>query len=128
MPQHTGDGFDVHNVLQGKGGEGVSEVVETDVFQSSVLEDLLVELHHRVGVVLLASGGRGEHIGVIRMLFVFLDQQVYRLLRDGHPAYRGLSIGPREGKLSAGILDVLLADGNRPILDVQVIPEKGYPR
>ena len=59
---------------------------------------------------------------------MLLDQQVYRLLRDGHPAHRGLGLGPGEGELPAGILDVLLADGDRPVLDIQVIPEKGYPR
>ena len=44
---------------------------------------------------------------------------------DGHPAHRGLSLGPGEGELPAGVLDVLLADRNRPVLDVQVISEEG---
>ena len=40
--------------------------------------------------------------------------------------HRGLSLGPGEGQLAAGILDVLFAHGNRPILDIQVIPEESY--
>ena len=30
VPQHPGDGFDVHPVLQSQGGETVPEVVEPD--------------------------------------------------------------------------------------------------
>ena len=54
------------------------------------------------------------------------DQQVYRLLGNRHPAHRGLGLGPGEGELPAGVLDVLFADGDRPGLDVQVIPKEGY--
>ena len=32
VAQHTGDRFDVHSVLQGQGGERMSEVVEANVF------------------------------------------------------------------------------------------------
>ena len=126
VPQHTGDRLDVHTVLQGQCGEGMAQIVKADMFQSGILEDLLMEFRHRVRVVHLASGGRGEHIRVFRVLFVLLDQQVNRFLRNGHPAHRGLGLGPGEGECAAGILDVLLADGDRPALDVQVIPEKSY--
>ena len=95
------------------------------MFQSGVLEDLFVELHHRVGVVHFVSDRRGEHIRTVRVLFMLPDQQVYRSLRDGHPAHRGFGLGPGEGEFSAGILDVLLAHRDRPVLDIQVIPEKG---
>ena len=30
VPQHGGHGFDVHAVLEGCGGEGVPEIVESD--------------------------------------------------------------------------------------------------
>lgn len=41
--------------------------------------------------------------------------------------YRRITSSPitGEGELPAGVLDVLLADGNRPVLDVQIIPEEG---
>ncbi len=50
------------------------EIMEADVFQSGVFEDLLMELHHRVGVVHLACDGRWEHIRAVRVLVVFLHQ------------------------------------------------------
>ena len=36
MTQHTGDRLDVHAILQGEGGEGMTQVVEADVLQSSI--------------------------------------------------------------------------------------------
>ena len=57
VAKHTGDGLDVHAVLQGQSGESVSEVVEANVLQSSVPEDLLMEFYYRVGVVHLTGGG-----------------------------------------------------------------------
>ena len=85
-----------------------------------------MELYHRVGVVHLAGDGRGEHIRIFRVLFVLLDQQVYRFLWNGHPAHRGFGFRAGESERPAGILDVLLADGNRPVLNVQVIPKEGH--
>ena len=126
VAQHTGHSLDVHAILQGQGGEGMPEIVEADVLQSGVPEDLLVELYHRVGVVHLSGGGRGEHIRVFRVLLVLLNQQIHCLLGDGHPAHRGLGLGPGESQLAAGIFDVLLAHRNRPVLDVQVVPWKGH--
>lgn len=46
VAQHGGDGFDVHAVLEGQGGEGVPEIVEPKVLQASVLENALVEGGH----------------------------------------------------------------------------------
>lgn len=104
----------------------MSEIVEADVFQSGILEDFLVEVHHRIWIVHLSRGGGREHIRVFRVLLVLLDQQIHRLLGDRHPAHRGLGLGPGEGQLAAGVLDVLLADRNGTVCDVQVIPEEGH--
>ena len=71
MAQHGGYSFYIHTVLQGRGSEGVTEIVESEVFQSGILQDLLVEVHHAV-----------------RVLGVLLDQQVYCCLRDGHRPHR----------------------------------------
>ena len=87
VPQHTGDRLDVHAILQGQGGKGVSQIVEADVFQSSILEDFLVEFYHGIGIVHLSRGGGREHIRVFRVLLVLLDQQIHRLLGDGYPAH-----------------------------------------
>ena len=71
VAEHGGDSLYVHAVLQGRGSEGVTEIVESEVFQSGILQDLLVEVHHAV-----------------RVLGVLLDQQVYCCLRDGHRPHR----------------------------------------
>ena len=42
VPQHGGHGFHVHAVLEGCGGEGVTEIMEPDMLQSGVLQDLLM--------------------------------------------------------------------------------------
>ena len=57
VAQHTGDRLDVHSVLQGQSSEGVPKIMEADMLQSSILEDLLVELYHGVRVVHLSCGG-----------------------------------------------------------------------
>ena len=126
VPQHTGYRFDVHAILQRQGGEGVTQGVEGDVLQSGIPEDLLVELHHRIRVIHLACGAGREHIGAVRVPLVLLDQQIHRFLRDGYPSHRGLGLGTGEGELPAGVLDVLLADRDRPVLEIQVIPEEGH--
>ena len=38
--------FHIHTVLQGRGSEGVTEIMESEVLQPSVHQDLLVEVHH----------------------------------------------------------------------------------
>ena len=71
VAQHGGHCFHIHTVLQRRGSEGVTEIVESEVFQSGILQDLLVEVHHAV-----------------RVLGVLLDQQVYCCLRDGRRPHR----------------------------------------
>lgn len=51
MPQHGRDRLDVHAVLEGQGGEGVSEIVEPEMLQSGVLENALVQGGYRIWVV-----------------------------------------------------------------------------
>ncbi len=60
------------------------------------------------------------------MLLMLLDQQVYCFLWDGHSPHRGFGFGPGEGEFAAGIFDVLLADRDRAVLDIKVIPEEGH--
>ena len=81
VAEHTADGFDVHSVLQCQRCEGMSEVVKSDVRQSRVLQDLLVQVYDGVWVVHLTGCRRGEHVGILGMLFVFGNQQVNSLLR-----------------------------------------------
>ena len=46
VAQHRGYCFHIHTVLQGRGSEGVTEIMESEVLQPSVHQDLLVEVHH----------------------------------------------------------------------------------
>ena len=80
VTQHAGHGFYIDAVLQGEGSEGVSEIMEADVFQPSILEDLLMELHHRIGVVHPSGHRRGEQVGIVGMLVVFLLQKLHGFL------------------------------------------------
>ena len=124
VAQHTADRFHVYAVLEGDRGEGVAEAVQRDVFQVGILEDLLVELRYGVRVVHLSGGRRWEHVLVIRVFVVFLDQEVYGFLRDGDPADGGFGLGAGEGQFSAGVADILLADEDCAVFYIQVRPEE----
>mgnify|MGYP004464428063 CR=1 FL=1 len=50
VAQRTGQRLDVHAVLEGQRGEGVSEVVKPDVFRADGLQDLLMGVPEGVGV------------------------------------------------------------------------------
>ena len=57
VAQHEGYCFHIHTVLQRRGSEGVTEIMKSEVLQPGVLENLLVEIHHRVRVVHLSGEG-----------------------------------------------------------------------
>ena len=59
VPQHAGYGLYIDSVLQGEGCEGVPQIMEADMFQSGILENLLMELHHRIGVIHPSGHRRG---------------------------------------------------------------------
>ena len=89
VTEHGGDCFYVHAALQRGRGEAVSQVMKSDALQSNVLADLPVDLHDGVRVVHL-TGYRGrKHVGIFRVLFMLLLQQLCSFLRDGNAADRG---------------------------------------
>ena len=126
MTQHTADRFYIYTVLEGQGCKGVSEVVEANVFQVGILQDFFMELHYRVGVVHLPGDQRGEQVRIVWVFAMFLDQQIYCVLRDGYLPYRGLRLWPGEHYLAAGVSDVLFTDRDRLVLCVQVAPEERH--
>lgn len=63
VAQHGGHRFDIHTVLESQGCEGMAEVMESDVWQISILQYLLVDVYHTVRVIHFSCGGRGKHIG-----------------------------------------------------------------
>ena len=102
----------------------VSEIMKSDVRQSCVFQNFLMLVHNGIGIVHLPCDGRREHIRVVGMLLVFGNQQVNSLLWNTDLSDRCLRFGARECQLPIGVLDVLLADGDGFVLDVEVTPEK----
>lgn len=83
VAQRTGQRLDVHAVLEGQRGEGVSEVVKPDVLRADGLQDLLMGVAEGVRVEHGAGLGRYEQVGTVWVLCVLLYQQLHRPLRDG---------------------------------------------
>ena len=102
----------------------VAQVVKSDVRQSGVLQDLLVQIYDGVWVVHLTSYRRGEHVRTLWMLAVFRHQQVDSLLRNADFSDRSLRFGTGERQFAIGILHILFADGDGFVLGVEVAPEK----
>ena len=126
VSQHEGDRFHVHAVLQGCGGEGVTEIVESEMLQSDVLQDLLVEVYYAVRVVHLSSQGRGEQVGAVWVFAVLLDQQIHRCLWDGYQPHGVLCLGLGHFQRTVRVADILLSNGDRPLLNIQIVPPQGH--
>ena len=84
VAQRTGQRLDVHAVLEGQRGEGVSEVVKSDVLRADGLQDLLMGVPEGVRVEHGAGLGRHKQVWAVGMLAVFLHRQEYRQ-PDRHP-------------------------------------------
>ena len=65
VTQRTGQRFDVHAVFEGQCGEGVSEVVKSDVFRADGLQDLLMGVPEGVRVEHGAGLGRHKQVGTV---------------------------------------------------------------
>ena len=100
----------------------VSQVVKSQVFQSRVLQDFLVDVDHRVRVVHLACFRGWEHPRVAGVLLMFCDQQINGILRNGDFADGVFCFRTSDVWFACAVASRLLADGNRLIFDVQVCP------
>ena len=69
VTQHTGHRLDVHTVLERDGGEGVSEVMESDLRDARPFKHTLQHIVHAVRGDGTAVGGR-EHMGVVSLAFL----------------------------------------------------------
>ena len=57
MTEHTRYGFHVHAVLERQGRECMSQVVKSQVFQSGVFQNFLVDVDYRIRMVHFACLG-----------------------------------------------------------------------
>ena len=78
VAQHTGQGLDIHAVLQGDGGEGVAEVVESNLWDACPRQHSFQHVVHAIRRDGAAVGG-GEDVLVIG-LALLLPQNFYCLL------------------------------------------------
>ena len=60
------------------------------------------------------------------MLAVFLNQQIDRVLRDGHLPHRSFCLGSGEHHIATRVADILFADGDRLVCHVQVAPKERH--
>ena len=73
VAKHTGYRFYVYAILERQRCECVSQVVKSQVFQSRVLQDFLVDVDYRIRVVHFPGFRGWEHPRVTGVLFVFCD-------------------------------------------------------
>ena len=80
VTQHAGHGLDIHTVLEGNGGEGVAEVMESDLRDTCSFQH---PLQHIIDAVRRdgATVRRREHIGVVG-LALLLSQDFDCLRRN----------------------------------------------
>ena len=72
VAQRSGQRLDIHAVLEGQRGEGVSEVMKAYVLRADGLQDLLMGVPEGVRVKHCAGLGRYEQVGTVWVLCVFL--------------------------------------------------------
>ena len=81
VPQHTGQGLDIHTILKRDSCEGVAKVMESDLGDASSFEDALQHVVHTIRRDGSAVGG-WEDIWIFQFfcLGFLLFQNLYRLL------------------------------------------------
>ena len=122
VAQHAGQGLHIHTAGDCHGGECVSEVVETYMLlDACVFQQLPVDPGYGIRTPVAARPGRREQDGIVRMLFVFLHQQVYRLLRQRHFADRVLCFRFRHIQLALHAGD-LLVHRQDALFHIQICP------
>ena len=120
MTEHTGYRFYVHAVLERQCRECMSQVMKSQVFQSGVFQNFLVDVDHRVRVVHLACFRGWEHPWAAGMLLVLCDQQIDGFLRNGNFADGVFCFRARDVRFACIVSPCLFADGDGFVLNVQV--------
>ena len=102
----------------------MSEVVEPDVLRADGLQNFIVGSPEGVRVIHGSGLGRWEQIRGARVLFVFGNQQIHRLLREGQYT-DGISRFWRADNQFPVDAVYLFRDGECPVFNVQVRPLEG---
>ena len=100
----------------------VSQVMKSQMLQSCILQNFLVDVDHRIWMIHLACFWGWEHPRIAGMLLVFCDQQIDGILWDGDFSDRVFRFRARDVRLACVVASGLLADGNRFVLNVQIRP------
>ena len=69
--------FHVHAAFQGQRGEGVPQVMKSNVFRADGFQNLLVGMPKGVRIEHSSRLGRREHVGISQVLLVLLHQQLH---------------------------------------------------
>ena len=122
MSQYSGEGLDIHPILQGQRGKGMAQAMEASVLQSCIFEELLMEMIDGIRAIHLPRHWRWEHIGITRMQTVLLDQQVHCLLRNDDSSNGVACLGRRylQHTIPPGNR---FCDRNAVLLNVKVTPK-----
>ena len=122
VAKHDRDGFDVRTVPENQGERRRGGGRGTEVFQPGVFRNALMQCGHGVRVVRTSGAGGGEEPGIVRVLGVLLDKQIYRFLWDGGLADGVLGLGAGHDETVAFIYGGLLVGGDGFVGDIQVLP------
>ena len=96
--------------------------MKSQVFQSRVLQNLLVDIDHRIWMVHLASFRRWEHPRVAGVLLMLCGQQIDGILWDGDFSDRVFCFRSGNVRFACIIASCLLADGDGLVFNVQIRP------
>ena len=94
--------------------------MKSQVFQSGVFQNFLVNVHDRIRVVHF-TGFRGwEHPRIAGVFLVFCNQQIDGILRNGDFSDRVFCFRARDVRFACIVSPCLFADGDGFVLNVQV--------
>ena len=71
----------------------MAQIVEADMLQPGILQNFLMQLYHRIGVVHSTAHRRWEQVGIAGVFVVFLFQQFHRFRGQGNLSHRVVRLG-----------------------------------
>ena len=124
VAQRAGQRFHVYPAFQRQRGEGVAQVMEPDVFRADGFQNFVMRSAESVRVIHSPGLGRWKQIRIARVLFVFGNQQIDRLLWEGQRPHGVACFRWTDHQFPVDAVH-LFRDGQRFALYVQVRPLEG---